>query len=307
MSKRESLCAQICLCLVVMLLTFTALTAGAQKATVNSHNVKPLVVAAYKQYFGLDVPFPPIVENRSDAMGRYWTSVVYKEPLRYRLYVQDDGTVLPFVGPAKEPKGTFRVAVVAIDHGNTNIASLLDNLWVDVQQEINHNYAGYAYSVGYDQPFVQFANTNFLASSSEITNPRSSSDLISFVHGKGYSVGDFDIYVSLDLNAQNPAGGFAYYGGNFVYMGYYYAPTDFADLSQLSANRKSVLFWIGKAIYDHECGHIFGWEHEWTITKGQSKPGAAITDPCLYGWTDTDGDGIPEILSPTAYGMRKIQ
>jgi hypothetical protein len=28
-----------------------------------------------------------------------------------------------------------------------------------------------------------------------------------------------------------------------------------------------------------------------------------MTDPVLYGWTDTDGDGIPEIIDPTPYGQ----
>jgi hypothetical protein len=192
--------------------------------------------------------------------------------------------------------------VVAIDHGNTNIAALLNTLWVQVQQEINDNYEAFSTSHGYSEPMLRFSNTNFLASSNEIANPQSSAEIVSFIQGKGYYQEDFDILVSMDLDAQNCRGGWANYGGNFVYMGYYFSPTAFADLSKTSTKGKSQLFGIGKAIYDHECGHIFGWEHAWT-PNWQLGPDDLMTDPVLYGWTDTDGDGIPEIIDPTPYGQ----
>lgn len=301
--KKIFVCLRLCVILVVLLTNTTI--APAQSGRVNGHNVRSTIIAAYKQYFGLDIPFPAYAQSRSATLERSWTSTAYLGSLRYRLYVGADGTVLPFVGEAKRPYGNYRVAVVAIDHGNTNIASLLNNMWVDVQQQINHNYEEYSYSSGCNQPMVQFVNTNFLALSSEIANPRNSEEIISFVEGKGYARGDFDIYMSLDLDPQHQAGGFATYGGNFVYMGYYYLPTAFADLSETSYHKKSQLFWIAKAAYEHEGGHSFGWEHLWTITMGgQYMPDDCITDPALYGWTDTDGDGVPEIMSLTPYGMK---
>jgi hypothetical protein len=66
------------------------------------------------------------------------------------------------------------VAVVAIDYGNTNIADLLTNLWVDVQKRINTNYASYVRGF---QPLVQFTNANFLAPSSEIRNPKDKEEI----------------------------------------------------------------------------------------------------------------------------------
>jgi hypothetical protein len=272
--------------------------APAQNGAVNTHNVKSKIIAAYKQYFALDIPSPAYVVSRSDTMGRYWTSTAYRGSLRYRLYIQSDGTVLPFAGAAKRPYGTYRVAIVVIDYGNTNIASLLNTLWVEVQQEMNQNYAAYAYSCGANRAMVQFVNTNFLASRIEIANPRNSEEIISYVQNTGHRRDDFDIYVALDLDAQNPAGGFADYGGDFAYMGYWFAQTNFADLCQLGSYNKPQLFWIAKAIYDHEFGHIFGWEHEWTISSSSRfLPDDPITDPVLYNWTDNDGNGIPDIMN----------
>ncbi|HEX8090666.1 MAG TPA: hypothetical protein VF762_17535 [Blastocatellia bacterium] len=259
------------------------------------------LTAAYKQYFGLSVPYPAYVKGQSQTMGgSYWTSVAYVGRLRYRLHLLADGTIQPAVNEVKRPQGNFRVAVVAIDYGNTNIAGLLTNLWVDTQKQINVNYASYAQGL---QPAVQFTNTNFLAPSSEISDPRDKEEIKAFVESRGYQRDSFDIFVSLDLNAQSPAGGFTSFGGEFVYMGYFYEASSFADLTELSDYKESRLFWIAKAVYDHECGHVFGWEHEWAMPQKNNAPGDCITDPALYGWTDTDGDDIPEILDPTPYGM----
>jgi len=100
--------------------------------------------------------------------------------------------------------------------------------------------------------------------------------------------------MSLDLDAANPAGGFASYGGDFAYLGYYFLRSDKKvnlELTQLNG--------LARALYHHEVGHIWGWEHDWTGCA-QSPP--FITAPALFGWTDTDYDGVPEILDSTPYG-----
>jgi hypothetical protein len=60
----------------------------------------------------------------------------------------------------------------------------------------------------------------------------------------------------------------------------------------------------------HEVFHHFGYPgtHDWPCTDG---PQVDATDCCgsseipalFLGWIDTDGDGIPELLDPTPYGM----
>lgn len=297
------------LCLSTMLLGASMDKANALPKTdpgINHKTIRKKLTAAYRKYFGLSIPYPAYVEGQHPVMGgRYWTSVAYIGPLRYRLYVLDDGTIHATVNEVRRPHGTFRVAVVVIDYGNTNIADLVTNLWVEVQKRINENYACY---VEGSQPMVQFVNTNFLALASQIKNPRDKEEIKAFVESKGYSRDSFDTFVSLDLNAQITAGGFASYVDKFAYMGYFYEATNFADLSELSDYNEPKLLWIAKAIYDHECGHIFGWEHEWALVTGRSyEPDNCITDPVLYGWSDTDGDNIPEIIDPTPYGMTDFQ
>jgi hypothetical protein len=272
---------------------------GADRKPPRDASIRTAIVKAYRDNFGLDIPFPAYVKATSYKNTCSFTSVAYIGTTRYRIYLHDDGTIEANACDVKRPQGTYRVAVVAIDHGNTNIAALLNTDWAEVQQEINDNYEAFSMSHGFTEPVLRFSNTNLLATSSQIANPRNSADIISFVESNGYRQEDFDIFVALDLDAQNCRGGWANYGGNFVYMGYYFSPIAFADLNNNAANGKSQLFWIGKSIYDHECGHIFGWEHEW-IPNWQLRPGDLITDPVLYGWTDTDGDGIPEILSTPA-------
>jgi hypothetical protein len=291
----------VCLCLVLTLTLIPLNIEGASKKDAGA--VRTAIVKAYRNNFGLEIPFPAYVKAAGPGNTYYYTSSAYIGTHRYRIYLHDDGTVDANVCDAKRPHGIYRVGVVAIDHGNTNIAALLGTLWVEVQQEINDNYAAFSTSHGFAEPVLQFSSTNFLASSSEIANPGNSADIISLVESKGYRQEDFDIFVSLNLDAQNISGGWANYGGNFVYMGYYFSQTTFADLSKSAGGGKSQLFWIGKSIYDHECGHIFGWEHEWTGMGSNLRPDDLITDPSLYGWIDTDGDGVPEIMDPTPYRM----
>jgi hypothetical protein len=300
--KRIRVCLYICL-MVAALLADTA-AAFSQESDLNDASARTLIIDGYRRYFGLDIPSPAYVKTRvSQKLYRY-TSTAYIGNRRYRIYLERDGTIEADVSPAKRPCGTYRVAVVAIDHGNTNISALLTNLWVDVQQELNDNYATFSSSHGYAQPILHFANTNLLASSSEIANPRSSTEIISFVESRGYRQEDFDIFVSLNLDPQHPSGGFSGFGSNFVYVGYYSSQATYADLSTAMSHGKPQLFWIGKTVYDHECGHIFGWEHEWTPWDSNKLfADELITSPVLYGWLDTDGDGIPEILDPTPYGM----
>ena len=295
--KRVFVCLCVCLSLVVRPLN----AMGGDQASPRDASVRTAIVQAYRDNFGLDISFPAYVKARSSRNTYYYTSVAYIGSTRYRIYLHEDGTVEANACDAKRPEGTYRVAVVAIDHGNTNIAALLNTDLVEVQQEINANYEEFSTSHGFTETVLRFTNTNLLASSSQIANPRNSADIISFVESNGYRQSDFDIFVALDLDPQHPSGGFANGGGgNFVYVGYYFSQTDFADLTTRGAYSQSKLFWIGKTVYDHECGHLFGWEHEWT-PNWAFRSDDLITDPVLYGWMDTDGDGIPEILDSNPY------
>ena len=251
----------------------------------------PALVAAYQHDFGKTVPEPAYYYNASSG---YWTSTAYLDRQLYRLYLLQDGSVLSTQSqPTFRPDQPLSVAVVAIDYGNTNIASVLGTLWVDAQNSVNTAYAQLAKTLGFAQP-VQFTNVNFLVPSSQIANPTDKATIVNYVTSQGYSPSDFDAFVVLNLDAAHPAGG-EYAGQSFIPMGYPFSATSFAKLDQPS------LLSIAGAVYDHEFGHAFGWEHEWSPDYAISYP-TPITEPTLYGWVDNDGDGISELLDATPYG-----
>jgi hypothetical protein len=80
-------------------------------------------------------------------------------------------------------------------------------------------------------------------------------------------------------------------------MGYFFQASNSFEVLGLDRLRS-----IASAVYDHEVGHIWGWEHEWDRGAECSGCFLFITPAALFGWTDTNGDGIPEILSDSPYG-----
>jgi hypothetical protein len=271
-------------------------------------DVSDLLIEAFLSEFGLSIPFPAYAPTSLTPSGQSgWTSTAYIGTSVYRLYLGADSTVdAQIIDPLTvRPEGLLRVAVVAIDYGNTNITDVLNTLWVMAQDSINMDHADFASRRGYANPLVTFINTNALALSSEISGPFDPGNpgpfidsAIAFLEGKGIPREDYDILMMLDLDADNPAGGFAALGGFWVYMGCYLCSAGVLEEFSLWELRN-----IANATYHHEMGHVWGWEHHWT--SGVSIPEDTegfITIPTLFGWEDTDGDGIPEILDPTPYG-----
>lgn len=58
--------------------------------------------------------------------------------------------------------------------------------------------------------------------------------------------------------------------------------------------------------FNHELSHMFGMMDDWPPQRGAAGPAGSVADDwipyVMFGWTDTDGDGIREILDPTPYG-----
>ncbi len=258
---------------------------------------------AFEQQFGTDIPNPAVVRSgwKPEQLRHEWVSTAYLDSKQYRLFWWSDGSVTTDVGdPIHQlPKGDSQVIVVAVDHGNTNIAQVLDDLWPTAQAEIDMSHASFAAARGYAEPVVRFTHTNILALRSEIGDPRDRNSVVAFLAGKGYSEQDFDIVVSMDLDAESTSGGFTDLN-DFVYMGCFFCTG--GGFQSLSA---SDLTLVANAIYHHEFGHIWGWNHDWTDCTPISNVDLCqgfMTAPTLWGWEDTDGDGVPEILDSTPYG-----
>jgi hypothetical protein len=58
--------------------------------------------------------------------------------------------------------------------------------------------------------------------------------------------------------------------------------------------------------FNHELSHMFGMMDDWPFLAGSTGPVGSVADDwipyVMFGWTDTDGDGIPEILDATPHG-----
>ena len=85
---------------------------------------------------------------------------------------------------------------------------------------------------------------------------------------------------------------------------------------QVTVDAKSELTGQGNRLADtlvsHEVFHLFGYpaSHAWPCISNVAQKDAAdecvdTTIPALMlGWLDTDGDGVPEILDSTPYGIK---
>lgn len=276
----------------------------ATSVTVTFDDMLAGFVDSFESIFGLTVPRPALVRSEIGPPAAWdyhdWIATAYLESKIYRVMRFSDGRFQAESWLISRPQGTFRVMVVAVDHGNTTIADVLQTGWVAAQDSVNRVHASFAQAQGLQEPIVSFVNTNILAPAVAIADPSSAADVYAYLVSQGITDDDFDILVSLDLDAETLSGGFAYSPANFVYMGCFFCTT--GDFRDLTPDNLSTIAW---AIYQHEIAHLWGWEHEWTACGPQYLPELCqgfITRPELFGWTDTDGDGIPEILDPDPYG-----
>jgi len=194
------------------------------------------------------------------------------------------------------PAGTFKVLTVLVTYPqtiDTNSITLLQN----EQVKINNQHADFASSHGYSEPIVQFNFTNVQIPGSNIPEPHT----LTGVHDalgnwqatKNLNTSDFDFVVVLNINPSMSEGGKSYPGSPapyFLYMGNFNTWKTILNATDFS--------YIARAAYHHEIGHYWGWQHDWI----SDSPDPFITAPILFGWLDTDGDGIPEILDPCPYG-----
>lgn len=168
--------------------------------------------------------------------------------------------------------------------------------WEEAQQKINDEHRAYAISQGYAAPIVQFQNTNILVDSGAIKEPRLE-NIKWEVNKQGVDIKDYDIVALVDLNAAEPNGGFGVFQSRFVKIGWFYGniknQTDELDRDKMKG--------VANAVYHHEIGHVWGWEHEWSDMDNTD---FFITEPVLFGWEDMDGDGVPEILDKNPYGIK---
>lgn len=282
---------------------------GTACATVVCDNV----ANSFQREFGESVPKPacPPANSSTTPGTNHLTSTAYLPtgvPGERRLlvmYLTSDGNSLQETYEHRTkyqiyqkpiPAGTFKVLTVLVSYTQTNGANSM-TLLANEQAKINKQHADFASSHGYGAPIVQFIFTNVSIPGDKIPDPRSLAGvgdaLGTWDQTKNINMSSFDFVVVLNIDPNRSEGGFSSPGS---------PPPYFVHTGNFS-NWKTILnatdfFYIARAAYHHEIGHYWGWQHDWS--SDSSDP--FITAPILFGWLDTDGDGIPEILDPCPYG-----
>lgn len=269
------------------------------KARATLARANDLVNAAYRAEFGRSFGTPAVhidqraVQCRVEAGA---TSTAYRrvsddwsDLLVLRLNLA--GELVRKSNPrVLTPAGRFRVITFVMDY--PTLGPDFDRWWPAAQARINGDHLAFAKSRGYPAPLVQFDNINFRVPISIDSNRLE--DQKRAAEQAGIRVGDYQVFVTLDLNPGKVSGGQAnLLTRRSVYFGVR-AATPLTEKQWHS---------VAASIYHHEIAHLWGWEHDWAqdCTRTQYVP--FITNPVLFGWEDLDGDGIPEISDTSPYGV----
>jgi hypothetical protein len=277
-----------------------------------------LFVAAFRSEFGIDIPAPirePTDFTPTGQIRAGWTSTAFIGDLLYRVYIAGDSTAdATIIGPLEiRPEGTQRVAVAAIDYGNTNIGEVFSTFLPMAQDSINQKHRDYASAHGFGEAIVNFVNLNRLIPSTELHESFSPNSPLQFIEEvvahlteNGLPRSAYDILMVLDLDADSPGG--AYYAAGIGHGYWVYAPCSTYSCIDPFTTVNGLRSLLSPA-YRHEIAHLWGYEHMWSVevTEGgyaNDRCPYSITATCesLFGWVDSDGDGIPEIRDPTPYG-----
>jgi hypothetical protein len=266
-------------------------------------NIDSAVVALYDSApdrLAIRLPSPAVAtdnstmeDNRAQVPTR-WISTAYVGARFYRFYLFPDGRFAElYVDRSRplNPTGLQRVLLLIVDYEDTDIRIRLDQ-WKAAQDSVNGEHRSLARALGYDAPLVQFDNTNVLVARDSTGDPAKPDSVYATLRRLGYDPDAYDIVVSLGMTSTFREG-WAF--GRFTFVTCFWCPAP--GYTQLS---RAILDKLAWAVYHHEIGHLWGWEHGW---GGGPEGTRIITDPRLFGWTDTDGDGVPEVIDPTPYGI----
>jgi hypothetical protein len=315
--------------LIAKALSFDRLTEVSQRITIEVAGIPPSVpsplakiIQVYQKEFGLALAAPAVARfnDLANPSKSKWVSTAYIGPTLYEVDVWDAGRTWggtrpvnnPQPWPACRPAGRLRLLVVFVDYRNTDLTpdAALKALKAAAARA-NGEYAQYATDHGWKTPILQLDVTG-----AYVSPPPSPGKLITAAQTKsltGFDPAQFDLLLQVDLDSaltyQQPgntkqAGGIAFGGCDGsgahevnIWIELKGGPKPDADLYY--------------TLLSHELAHVLGWQHTWPLGSGS---GGATCDwnnenptwpTLLFGWTDTDGDGVPEILDPTPYGLKK--
>ena len=269
-----------------------------------------IMTQKYMELWKLDVPYPALHRFDSpDPAASAWISAAYIGEQFYTLHLFDDRHVGSYSAPLNQPvtegsptcrpAGTYRILVVFVDYGNTGLSreAALNTLQTGAAA-INAQYADFAKQHGLAAPILQLQVTG-----AYVSPPPSPGKTITIEQVKaltGYDPAQFDLLAEVDLDSQNTYGGAA---GGLAMNGCTGSGTQQVNLwSDVAAAYD--MEYLPKTLLIHELDHLMGWAHDWPCGPEGSFAEACNEEPpyLLFGWLDTNGDSVPEILAPNPYG-----
>jgi len=283
-----------------------------------------------RQQYGVEIPLPSLQRFDFSLMpGRSrWIGAAYYQGHRYYVELFDDThyelSPAEYAAPARlgtetwfvlcKPAGLYRILVVYVDYGNLPVdkADALAQVPILVNW-IDRLYDDFARSQGFSS-----SPLHIQADAVWISPPPSPGQLLTssqILAATGTDPSLYDFIIEIDLDQDNTVGnshwkGILGQGGGIALQGC--GLPEEGDVNIFSAvhspqDTQYELHGNLSMDFNHELSHLFGMMDSWPFNP------SAITSPdgqthddwipyVTFGWTDADGDGVPEIIDPTPYG-----
>ncbi len=305
------------------------------QAKYNYSNIKEYAVQLFKSQFGINLcsPFiaPVYATSTNGRICDYWIAIAYLDKYPLRLFITEDGSFLrdykfqhyPYLSDPErivyiEPKGIKKILNVFLDYGNSDISQVYDKYWSHSQDSINNEYTKYFKSWGIKDTVLYFKNTNICINAALVGNDAYAySNLYPYLKSNGYDVNSYDLIIIMNMNPGSeiccawqvstlPGEG----PFSLVCHDFRHQTENFANYTQADLNL------YARTIYYEEMQHAFGYEHSMPlrffynsmapeVAHLHGKPDMFVM-PGIFGWDDTDGNGIIEILEPNPFGLNCI-
>lgn len=291
------------------------------------------VLQAYKDVFGFSSITPAIGRKYRYGVEDPWISTAYIGNKLYQVNRSPDGTTQTFLlhiypdltpnaekgyseGPMCRPAGIYSILVVFLDYQNLGVGQ--PEVLADLKtatETVNAEYAAYPRGPSDPSPILQLQTTGVV-----IPAPASLdnfhirvSQILSLT---GYDPAKYNLIFQVDLDSENHLRK-AWGGVDKISFGYAEMACEQVHTAVniwVAVDEKKQLAGpdnrLDDTLLSHELFHLFGYpaSHLWPCTDG---PQVDAADECvdktipglMLGWVDVDGDGIPEIVDPTPYGV----
>jgi hypothetical protein len=293
--------------------------------------VRTKVISAYQREFGLSLKSPALGRKFRTGVDDPWVSTAYVGGFLYEIDVSADNTITPYQSPvfpnlkidfAKSisktpictPAGVYSMLVVFVDYGNLGVPK--DELLGDLKtatDSVNASFGAFGVAGPGSAPILQLRTTGVV-----IPPPASLSDYhitpAQIAKIPGVRLSDYQLFAQVDLDARHTArmawGGLVKASDGYALSGCTEKPDQINIWAEVSSpdDLTGENNHLSAIVLTHEMYHLFGYpaSHIWPCSTGWTQDPA---DQCgqfnipamILGWTDLDGDGIPEILDPTPY------